>query len=189
MGANSRSLVSRSARSGDAAPCPSSVPKLQKRQSSFAADRRICMTSDNREKSRGLGQQASAAREKAIRPPRRCGRSHEIEPCSGSHTDEPKAIQVAQILRNERGGGSFSPHAVRCALPCGSLRLMLDGSLNQRPELPKPFSAREESSRLSTVWTAPVRIGTGIIWAIFSPAAMGTAVSPRLVIRIRTSPR
>src|SRR5260370_11258368 len=39
----------------------------------------------------------------------------------------------------------------------------------QFPELPKPLFARAESSRLSTSSTWPVRTGTGIIWAIFSP--------------------
>ena len=58
-----------------------------------------------------------------------------------------------------------------------------------RPELPKPFSARAESSRSSTWATAPVRTGTGIIWAIFSPAFSSTAASPRLVMSTRISPR
>jgi len=40
----------------------------------------------------------------------------------------------------------------------------------QRPELPNPFSARAESSSSSTASTGPVNTGTGIIWAIFSPA-------------------
>jgi len=58
-----------------------------------------------------------------------------------------------------------------------------------RPELPKPFAARADSSRLATSSTAPVSTGTGIIWAIFSPAFSSTAASPRLVISTRISPR
>ena len=57
------------------------------------------------------------------------------------------------------------------------------------PELPKPFSARTESSSVSTSWTGPVRTGTGIIWAIFSPALSSIATAPRLVISTRISPR
>lgn len=57
------------------------------------------------------------------------------------------------------------------------------------PELPKPFSARRESSRASTSAIEPVRTGTGIIWAIFSPAARVMGCSPRFVMRMRISPR
>jgi len=57
------------------------------------------------------------------------------------------------------------------------------------PELPNPFSAREDSSREATSSMAPVSTGTGIICAIFSPALRLRGMSPRLVIRMRISPR
>jgi len=57
------------------------------------------------------------------------------------------------------------------------------------PELPNPFAARAEASRLSTSSTAPVSTGTGIICAILSPAWSCTAASPRLVMSTRISPR
>jgi len=60
---------------------------------------------------------------------------------------------------------------------------------SHRPELPNPFSARAESSRVSTSSTVPVSTGTGIICAIFSPAFSSTVASPRLVISTRISPR
>ena len=77
------------------------------------------------------------------------------------------------------------------ARPEGWLALVFSyaGAAQAVPELPNPFSARAESSSDSTVSIVPVSTGTGIIWAIFSPARNSSALSPRLVIRMRISPR
>ena len=72
-----------------------------------------------------------------------------------------------------------------CRRACGSHPVLE----NQRPELPNPFSAREESCRVSASSTKPVRTGIGIICAIFSPGWRAMEASPRLVMRTRISPR
>lgn len=103
-------------------------------------------------------------------------------PASGVAKDSAPAFQSSSPTDTETDTYRFQSSALETAQNSKEIRPYW-------PELPNPFSARAESSRLSTSSTVPVKTGTGIIWAIFSPAFSSTDASVRLVISTRISPR